>query len=140
VKVKSTTTITARETVAAGVAGGSYAVAVSLPGATAGCGGCLSVSTPPAVTSISPATLAPGARNAPATIAGSGFAGRVKVKLGGAGSAIHAVVTAVTATTISLGLTVPATTAAGSYDVLLTNGDGTRAVCSHCLTVSPDTG
>jgi hypothetical protein len=48
VKVKSVSTITARETVAPGTAGGAYDVTVALAGASATCSGCLTVAGAPA--------------------------------------------------------------------------------------------
>ncbi|MCW3020167.1 MAG: filamentous hemagglutinin family N-terminal domain protein, partial [Solirubrobacterales bacterium] len=135
VKVVSSTEITARAIASAAVARGAYDVTVKQPNNAAFCHGCLMV-TKPSVSSLSPSSLPQGAHDASVTVNGSGFVGRVKVSFSGASAGLKAKVLSVSATALSLDVSVPASATTGAYSLTLKNGDGSSTTCAGCLTVT----
>ncbi len=135
VKVKSPTSITAELAVPANAALGSYAVNVVLPGTQAGCAACLTIALPPAVSGISPGTIAHGTTMV-VTISGNGFLAPAKVAFTGPGRGVRGTVTAVTPTAVTVKVTVPEAAVVGSYALKLTNGDGLVSTLAGALSVT----
>jgi hypothetical protein len=138
VTVTSPTTMAARLYAGTKVALGSYNITVIEPGPTSdSCTGCLSVGTPPpppAPTSISPASYAPGATGVAATVDGSGFASGAVVN-SSAGIRIFDV-TSTSASQLAVRVSVAGTVSPGTYNIYVKNPDGYSGVCKDCLTVA----
>jgi hypothetical protein len=115
------TSMTAKVKAAASAPSGVYSVTVTDPDkSTAVCTGCLTVIAPPTLASLSPPSLAKGAKKVPVTLSGTGFATGAKVK-GPAGVTFTNVVV-VNATTITATATVSSTATVGTHQaVTITN-------------------
>ena len=87
-------------------------------------------------TSISPSLLGQGAAGVTGTITGTGFLNPVTVTVRGPGRGVHVSVLAMSPTEVSVRTSVRAGTPTGSYNVVVTNGDGAVATCVNCLTVT----
>ena len=122
-KVVSGTKITVKLTIAATAPAGSYDVTVAnTAGGSATCTGCLTIDAAPAITSVQPSGLAPGATNQIVTLTGTNFVAGLTATI--AGSKITLVSTAyVSATSITLTVDVAAKTPAGHHTITVTNPD-----------------
>jgi len=100
------------------------------------CSDCLTVGTltPPAPTGISPSSLPQGVSKANVSMSGSGFVSGAKVT-SNAGITIAA--TFVSSTQLNLAVSVASTEAPGSYNLTVTNPDGSNGQCAGCLTITP---
>ena len=113
ITVNGGTSMTATVKAAANAPSGAYSVLVVDPDlTTAVCTGCLTVIAPPTLASLSPPSLAKGAKKVPVTLSGTGFATGAKVK-GPAGATFTNVVV-VNATTITAIATVSSTATVGT--------------------------
>ena len=140
VKVRSPTTLTAKESVAsAGVVPGAYDLTVAEPGVASTCAGCL-IESVPTIGSISPATIAQRARKVVLAVAGGGFAKGIEVSFSGPSAGVAGTAKLLGPTSLSVRATVAATAAPGAYTLTLTNRDGGTTSCERCLTVTPPGG
>ena len=100
------------------------------------CSACLTVSapTPPVPTGISPSSLPQGARHANVSMSGSGFVSGARVT---SDAGITAGATFVSSTQLNLAISVASTVAPGSYNLWVTNPDGSQGECAGCLTITP---
>jgi hypothetical protein len=129
----SSTEITAKATVKSTATTGAETLTVKDPsGATGSCSTCLVIDAGPVITSVSPATLAPGAATT-VTFTGTGFATEVKLKVSGTGITISKV-KFVNATDVTALFTVSPSAASGTYTVTMTNHDD--GVTTTTVTVS----
>jgi hypothetical protein len=118
---KSATSLSVKVAVAAGTASGPANVTVTTPGGSGLCTACLNVILVPKVTTIKK-SLVPGATTT-ITVKGAYFENGLTVSTSIPG-ATTGTVTAVTSTSFSVSVTVPAGTAAGDYDLTVTNPGG----------------
>jgi outer membrane protein assembly factor BamB len=103
---------------------------------TNSCTGCLTVGTPPpppAPTSITPSSFAPGSSKVAAVVAGSHFESGAKV-------ISHSGITVSVSSFVSSGqldvkVSVSSTLAPGTYNLFVDNPDGYTGECKGCLTV-----
>jgi len=97
------------------------------------CTGCLTVTAFPKVNSLSPKALAQGLTNQSVTVAGSGFTSDTQLAIAGAG--VSSTVTARTATSLTLNVSVASAAPIAARDVVVTNGDGGTSTCAACFAV-----
>jgi hypothetical protein len=90
----------------------------------------------PTLTRATPAAVAVGASGT-VTFSGTGFETGATVKFSGPSAKVKAKASsiAVTATTLTARVTVPAGTALGAYTVTITNPDHSTATCTTCFAV-----
>jgi trimeric autotransporter adhesin len=100
------------------------------------CAGCLVVVADPSVASATPAALARGAVAQSVTIRGAGFQPGATVRFSGAGVTVGAA-TVVDETTITVPVSVTASSAPGARDIVVANPDTGTATCGGCFTVNP---
>jgi len=130
----SDTRLTITVSVASNAAAGPRAVTVTNPDLGKGsCSACFSVSPGPAVTSVSPGTLARGSSQT-VTVNGANFASNASLSLG-AGISVTAV-TVADASRITATVTVASTAAVGPRTVTVTNPDGGKVSATGYLSVS----
>ena len=117
---------------------GSYNITVAEPGGIAdSCRDCLTIgppSPPPAPTSITPSSFAPGSQGTAASIDGSNFESGATVT-SHAGIKIS-VVSFVSSSQLDVTVSVASTIAPGTYNLFVHNPDGHSGECTGCLTVS----
>jgi len=141
VKLVSPTSLTVQVAVNLAAGTGYDGISVIEPGSpnpiADTCHSCITIGAPPTsptVTSVSPSSLAQGQSGASVTVSGTGFVfGATVTTVSG--------ITITTTTWLSanaLGVTasVGLSVAPGSYNVVVTNPDGTSATCVNCLTVT----
>jgi hypothetical protein len=121
-------------TAAAAAAGPRDVVVTNADAGSGTCGGCLSVTPPPTVTSMTPSTLGPGAVRT-VTVNGANFASGVKVSFAGSGAAATAV-TYVSDSQLQVTVSVASNAAAGQRTVTVTNPDLGKSSCPTCFSVS----
>ena len=131
--------ITAKESVTATAHAGTISAKVNQSGGSLTCASCLTIDKPPAFKSnsskaFSPASLVQSSSKKTVTISGSGFVAGLKVTFSGTG--VTDTVSKVTASAITLKVTVTKTAAAGARTVTITNADHGTASCSKCFTVT----
>ena len=138
VTVTSPTTIVASIFAGTSASPGPRDVTVVEPGpVTDSCTSCLTIGTPPpppAPTSITPSSFAPGSNDTAAAIQGSGFASGATVT-SHAGIKFSSV-TFVSSSQLNVSVTVASTVAPGTYNLFVYNPDGHSGECKGCLTVS----
>jgi outer membrane protein assembly factor BamB len=123
VAVKSSTELQVRLSAAAYAATGSRNITVIEPGSTADtCSGCLTIDPAPAVSKLSPDSLAPGTTTQ-LTVTGSGLASGLTVTTTIPGATVGTP-SNVTSTSFTAEVTAPANAAAGNYQLKVTNPDG----------------
>jgi len=123
VVVESSTQLQVRLTVAANAATGPRNIAVIEPGPTADtCSNCLTIDPGPVISSLSPNSLAPGSTTQ-VTVTGSNFASGLTVATNIPGATVGTP-SNVTSTSFTVGVTVPASAAAGKYTLEVINPDG----------------
>jgi hypothetical protein len=121
-------------TAAAAAAGPRDVVVTNADAGSGTCGGCLTVTPPPTVTSMTPSTLGPGALRT-VTVNGANFANGVKVSFAGSGAAATAV-TYVSDSQLQVTVSVASNAAAGQRTVTVTNPDLGKSACTTCFSVS----
>ena len=97
------------------------------------CAGCLTISAPPAATTVSPGSIAAGAKSLVVLVDGSNFAPGAKVVASGAGVTIKT--TVLSPSQLRLAVTAATTAGLGARDLTITNPDGGTTTCAGCLTV-----
>jgi len=101
------------------------------------CHSCITIGAPPTsptVTSVSPPSLAPGQSGASITVSGTGFVfGATVTTVSGISLSTT---TWLSATGLGVTASVDPSVAPGTYNVVVTNPDGTSATCVNCLTVT----
>jgi hypothetical protein len=135
VKVTASNRITAKETVAANAQSGAFDLTVGVPGTSVTCSGCLHVTAQPVAAASTPSTLAQGASNVTLTLTGTDLATVTKATFAGPSAGIAGAVKSASATAVGIRVTVPASTAPGSYTIVLRTRDGSSTSCTSCLTV-----
>ena len=133
--VVSATSITATVSVSASAKAGPRTVTVTNPDGTVdSCAGCFQVTPAPTMVSVSPSTVAPGAKNVKMTLSGADYQSGAKVTVSGAGVKVES--TAVIGSTrITVVINVAAAAAAGTRTVTVTNPNG-GAVHASLLRIS----
>lgn len=132
----SATQLTVSVTVAADAALGSRDVIVTNPdGGTRTAVNGFTVTAAPAPTSASPAARPQGAANQAVTITGANFVTGATVAFAGPGVTVNST-TFVSATQLTVDVTVAAGAAPGPRDVHVTNPDAGVGVCAGCFTVA----
>jgi hypothetical protein len=121
-------------TAAAAAAGPRDVVVTNADAGSGTCSGCLTVTPPPTVTSMTPSTLGPGALRT-VTVNGANFANGVKVSFAGPGAAATAV-TYVSDSQLQVTVSVASNAAAGPRTVTVTNPDLGKSACTNCFSVS----
>jgi len=121
-------------TAAAAAAGPRDVVVTNADAGSGTCSGCLTVTPPPTVTSMTPSTLGPGALRT-VTVNGANFANGVKVSFAGSGAAATAV-TVVSDSQLQVTVSVASNAAAGPRTVTVTNPDLGKSACTTCFSVS----
>lgn len=130
----SPTAVTVPVNVAGNALGPFTITATTTDGGTASCGSCLTVSAPPTVSGVSPASLGQGAGPITVEINGQNFAAGAVPVFTGSGVAVTAV-TALTATKISATVEVAETAATGDRGVAVTNPDGGTGSAAAVLSI-----
>ncbi len=141
--VTSSTTMTVKLFAGSGATTGARNISVIEPGTGSDtwvadtCDACLTVTptaSKPTVTSINPSSFTVGSTKTAATITGTNFVSGATVT---SHSGITLSVTSfVSSTQLDVTVTVSSTTAAGTYNIWLTNPSGSAAECTGCLTVT----
>ncbi len=132
----SATRLTAAVVVGPDAAVGQRAVRVVNPdGGAVDCTGCLVVVADPSVSGAAPSALARGAVAQSVTIHGSGFQAGATVRFSGAGVTVGTA-TVLDEATITVPVSVTASSALGARDIVVTNPDTGTATCSGCFTVN----
>jgi hypothetical protein len=116
-----TYTLVARQSDAAGNAGASGPVTVTM-------------AAPPTVTGVTPATLGQGASAVTVRVNGSGFNSGTTVAFSGTG--ITSTITGRTATALTLAVSVAGDAPTGARNVTVTNTNGGSATCTGCFTIA----
>jgi hypothetical protein len=98
------------------------------------CSACLTVTAPPKVNSLAPAALAQGLTDQSVTVAGSGFTADTQLSIGGAG--VTSTITARTASSLTLNVSVAVDAPTTARNVVVTNADGGTSTCVGCFTVA----
>ncbi|MFM8311787.1 MAG: beta strand repeat-containing protein, partial [Ilumatobacteraceae bacterium] len=131
----NSTTLQATVSVAAAAATGLRSVTVTNPdaGAVTLASG-LTVNAQPTVTSVTPATVGQGAVSRTHTIAGTGFQAGAVITFSGTGVTINS--STVTATSITLSLSIAADATTGARSVTVTNPDDGAATLATGLTIA----
>jgi hypothetical protein len=130
------TTISGKVTVKPTAPTGNYTLHVTNPdGGAATCTNCLTVSPAPTVTSVAPNVVGQNALGYAMTVNGTGFGTGAKVTFTGPGTGLTGAVQSVSPTALTLGVTSKTTTATGTYDLKVINGDGGVVICTNCVTV-----
>jgi hypothetical protein len=136
VSSSTSTSITAAVTVGAAAHTGSYNLVVTnSDGGTVTCTGCLTVTVAPTVTSFSPGQMRQGA-GPNLSITGTGFSNPTLVFIG-PGGGIRGSDLTITPTSITGQILSPLAAKVGQYTVRIVNADGSKAICTNCLTVIP---
>jgi hypothetical protein len=136
VAVQSLNVITATLTIASNAPTGFHTVTVSDSLGTAHCNTCFTVTPPPTVSGISPASIGLGAGTKHFTITGTGFLGGATVAISGTGvSAANPAVT--NSTTMTVDLTVSSSAVTGARRLTVFNPDGQSSYCDTCFGVMP---
>jgi outer membrane protein assembly factor BamB len=129
----SSTELTTTATAASSVAAGTYNLVVTNPdGGTGTCTGCLTVTTPPTLTAVSPDAVGQQAK-VTLTLTGTGFTTGSTVSFSASGITAEAV-KYVSATSLSVTTAVTSSAPVGAASVTVTTPDGS-GTCSGCLTV-----
>ncbi len=120
-----------------GLAAGTYTLRATQSDAAGNVGSSQPVTiskiTPPVVTSITPTALGQGATSVPVTVTGTGFGPTSQVAVSGAG--VSSVVTARTATSLTVSVGVAVDAPVGARNVTVTNADGGTGSCADCLSL-----
>ena len=136
VVVQSLNVITATLTIASNAPTGFHTVTVSDTLGTAQCNTCFTVTPPPTVSGISPASIGLGAGTKHFTITGTGFLGGATVAISGTGvSPTSPAVVNTTTMTVDLAVSPTAVTSARRLTVF--NPDGQSSSCDTCFAVTP---
>jgi peptidoglycan/xylan/chitin deacetylase (PgdA/CDA1 family) len=98
------------------------------------CTGCLQVTAFPKVNSLTQKALAAGLSDQALTANGTGFTADTQLAISGAG--VTSSITAGTATTLALNVSVAPDAPVGARDVVVTNADGGTSTCVGCFTVA----
>jgi len=98
------------------------------------CTGCLQVTAFPKVNSLTQKALAAGLSDQALTANGTGFTADTQLAISGAG--VTSSITARTATTLALNVSVAPDAPVGARDVVVTNADGGTSTCVGCFTVA----
>jgi hypothetical protein len=121
---KSPTELTVKVKIGATTPTGAGDVTITTDGGPGTCTGCLTVDPAPKVTSVSPSP-AHGA-STELTVTGTGFQSGIQITSNIPGATFGSI-TGQTATTFMVQITIPATTAPGSYKITVINPDGGKA-------------
>jgi len=133
--VTSSTSLTVTVAVTAGAKLGARDVTVTNPdGAVVSCGGCFTVTPAPTLASVSPSSVAPGAKNFSLTLTGTGDQAGAKVTVGGGGVRVVSA-TVISSLQIDVTITVATSAPAGLRTVTIKNPDG-GTVKAAVLTVT----
>ncbi|MFY9586568.1 MAG: hypothetical protein WAT66_03820 [Actinomycetota bacterium] len=126
-------------TVATTAAAGARNVTVTnTDGQSGTCTGCLTITAPPTITSISPAQRGQGLTNQTLSITGTGFQNGIDATFSGTGITVNSV-TFGNVSNITVNIDVAGGASLGSRDVTLTNPDGGTKTCAACFAVTGPT-
>jgi hypothetical protein len=131
----SASLLTVKVSVASDAPAGPGSVSVTVPGnSPSTCSGCFTVNAGPAVTSVSPTSVARGQATT-VDILGSTFNSGVTVTISGTGVTVGTV-TRVDATHLRVVLTVAATATTGPCSLTITNTDAGKVIATDAVTVT----
>jgi hypothetical protein len=116
---------------------GDYSVTITNPDTGAAtCSGCLTVGTPPTVTSTSPSAVGVGATNFDVTVNGTGFLSLAQASVSGTGVTVNST-TLVSSTQLRVNLTIASNATTGARNITVTNANTGTGSCTGCFTVNP---
>ncbi|HVL81144.1 MAG TPA: IPT/TIG domain-containing protein [Actinomycetota bacterium] len=99
------------------------------------CNGCFTVSAAPTVTGVTPGQRARGQSNQSLSVSGTGFVGGAQVEFSGSGITVNST-TVNGDSSLTVNISIASDAPLGARNLTVVNGNGGRATCTGCFTVS----